>query len=304
MVKKRVLVGYGVDVDAVSGWINTKDGTPQNGTNVSRGIFGATVGLERLLKLFNKHNIKATFFTPAHTIESFPKQLAKVKDAGHEIGLHGYTHEHISGLTATQQRDVLAKSIDVLTSFTGLKPKGHTAPAWDTSKELIPLLEEFGIIYDHSFMHHDLQPYFAPDGRHSWVETDVKKEASSWMKPMTKIKPSEIVEIPANWHVDDWPPLQPMPGRAGTHGFISTHELEKLWLEQFDYAYEEYDTFIFPMSIHPQVSGKPHVIKMHERIIEYINKHEGVEWMPLGDMATEFLEGRIAGVEIEGGADN
>ncbi|THW66740.1 glucose 1-dehydrogenase [Aureobasidium pullulans] len=153
-------------------------------------------------------------------------------------------------------------------------------------------------------MHHDLQPYFAPDGRHSWVETDVKKEASSWMKPMTKIKPSEIVEIPANWHVDDWPPLQPMPGRAGTHGFISTHELEKLWLEQFDYAYEEYDTFIFPMSIHPQVSGKPHVIKMHERIIEYINKHEGVEWMPLGDMATEFLEGRIAGVEIEGGVDN
>lgn len=41
--------------------INTKDGTPQNGTNVSRGIFGATVGLERLLKLFNKHDIKATF---------------------------------------------------------------------------------------------------------------------------------------------------------------------------------------------------------------------------------------------------
>ncbi|THW42231.1 glucose 1-dehydrogenase [Aureobasidium pullulans] len=304
MVKKRVLVGYGVDVDAVSGWINTKDGTPQNGTNVSRGIFGATVGLERLLKLFDKHDIKATFFTPAHTIESFPEQLAKVKDAGHEIGLHGYTHEHISGLSATQQRDVLAKSIDVLTSFTGLKPKGYTAPAWDTSKELIPLLEEFGIIYDHSFMHHDLQPYFAPDGRHSWVETDVKKEASSWMKPMTKIKPSEIVEIPANWHVDDWPPLQPMPGRAGTHGFISTHELEKLWLEQFDYAYEEYDTFIFPMSIHPQVSGKPHVIKMHERIIESINKHEGVEWMPLGDMATEFLEGRIPGVEIEGGVDN
>ncbi|CAD0017030.1 unnamed protein product [Aureobasidium pullulans] len=43
---------------------------------------------------------------------------------------------------------------------------------------------------------------------------------------------------------------------------------------------------------------------MHERIIEYINKHEGVEWMPLGGMATEFLEGRIAGVEIEGGVDN
>jgi hypothetical protein len=38
-------------------------------------------------------------------------------------------------------------------------------------------------------------------------------------------------------------------------------------------------------------------------IIKYINKHDGVEWMPFGDMAKEFLEGRIDGVEIEGGAD-
>ena len=38
-------------------------------------------------------------------------------------------------------------------------------------------------------------------------------------------------------------------------------------------------------------------------IIEYINEHEGVEWMTLGDMAKEFVEGRIDGVTIEGGAD-
>lgn len=40
-----------------------------------------------------------------------------------------------------------------------------------------------------------------------------------------------------------------------------------------------------------------------DRIIEYINKHEGVEWMPLCEMAKEFREGRMPGVEIEGGAD-
>jgi peptidoglycan/xylan/chitin deacetylase (PgdA/CDA1 family) len=166
--------------------------------------------------------------------------MTKVKDAGHEMyvnkqkitpnfqerkrrtkgwkhsGLHGYTHEHISKLSPSQQRDVLGKSIEVLTAFTGSPPKGYTAPAWDTSKQLIPLLEEHGIIYDHSFMHHDLQPYFAPDASHEWVETDMKKEANTWMKPMTKTRASQIVEIPANWHLDDWPPLQPMPGRAGS----------------------------------------------------------------------------------------
>jgi len=48
-------------------------------------------------------------------------------------------------------------------------------------------------------------------------------------------------------HLDDWPPLHPIPGRAGAQGFVDTHVVERLWKEQFDFAYREYDTFIFPM---------------------------------------------------------
>lgn len=65
--------------------INTRDGSPANPTDVSRGIFGATVGIDRLLKLWDKFGIKTTWFVPAHSIESFPEQLAKVRDAGHEL---------------------------------------------------------------------------------------------------------------------------------------------------------------------------------------------------------------------------
>ncbi|KIW62600.1 hypothetical protein PV04_10760 [Phialophora macrospora] len=300
MGKKRVLVGYGIDVDAVANWINTCDGSPQDPTNVSRGIYGATVGLDRLLKLLDKYNIKASFFTPAHSIQSFPKQLEKVRDAGHEIGLHGYTHEYPSLMSEAQQRDVLTRSIKVLTDFCSKKPLGYTAPAWATSKELIAQLEEFGILYDHSFMYHDFQMHFAPDCSHSWVETDHKHEAEYWMRPMTSMKPSKVVEIPANWHLDDWPPFQPVLGKP-SHGYVDDQTVERLWKKQFDFAYREYDEFVFPISIHPQVSGKPHVILMHERIIEYINSHEGVEWMTMGEMAREFLEGRISGATVEGG---
>ena len=67
---------------------------------------------------------------------------------------------------------------------------------WATSKELIPQLQELGIMYDHSFMHHDIQPYFAPDtSTHSWVETNVSKAAESWMVPMSALKPSKVVEV-------------------------------------------------------------------------------------------------------------
>lgn len=44
------------------------------------------------------------------------------------------------------------------------------------------------------------------------------------------------------------------------------------------------DDFIFPMTIHPDVSGRPHVLLMHERIIEHINKHEGVRWVTMAEV--------------------
>lgn len=40
------------------------------------------------------------------------------------------------------------------------------------------------------------------------------------------------------------------------------------------------------MTIHPDVSGRPHVLLMHERIIEHINKHEGVEWVTMGEVGS------------------
>ncbi|KAL4963618.1 polysaccharide deacetylase family protein [Aspergillus stella-maris] len=298
---KRVLVGYGVDVDAVSGWLNTRDGSPANPTEVSRGIFGATVGIDRLLKLWDKHNVKTTWFVPGHSLESFPKQLAKVRDAGHEIALHGYTHEFVSTLNAQQQRDVLTRSIDTMTAFLGKKPKGWTAPAWSTSRETVSLLEEFGIEYDHSFMHHDGQLYYLPDGSENYTSTDVSKDASAWMSPMSALKPSKVVCVPANWHLDDWPPFVLSLKQPSTHGYVDTYSVEQCWKDIFTFMYQEYDQFVFPMSIHPQVSGKPQVMLMHERLIKWINEHGGVEWCTMETMVKEFKEGRLQGAVVEGG---
>jgi predicted deacetylase len=84
-----------------------------------------------------------------------------------------------------------------MTAFTGKKPRGWTAPCWSTSKETVRLLEEFGIEYDHSFMHHDSQMYYLPDGTETYISTDVSQPASSWMTPMSTLKPSSIVCAPA-----------------------------------------------------------------------------------------------------------
>lgn len=215
-------------------------------------------------------------------------------------GLHGYTHEYVSGLSEEQERDVLEKSIKVIEGFTGKYPRGWTAPAWSTSPRTVEILEQNGLIYDHSFMHHDSQPYYLPYNPHN-VETDLTLKAEKWMLPMHELRPSSIVEIPANWHLDDWPPCS--IGQGAGQGFVDLDVVFKMWTAQFQFYYREYDTFIFPISIHPQVSGKAQVQLMLERVIEFINSHEGVEWVPLETMAAQFKSGELDGFNVKGGVN-
>ena len=49
------------------------------------GLFAGTVGIRRLLKLFEKYNITTTWFIPGHSLETFPEECAMVRDAGHEM---------------------------------------------------------------------------------------------------------------------------------------------------------------------------------------------------------------------------
>ena len=75
-----------------------------------KGLFAGTEGTRRLLKLFDKYKMKATFFIPGHSLDTFPTECAMIRDAGHEIGLHGYSHENPVDMTIEQQRDVLDKT--------------------------------------------------------------------------------------------------------------------------------------------------------------------------------------------------
>jgi peptidoglycan/xylan/chitin deacetylase (PgdA/CDA1 family) len=48
------------------------------------------------------------------------------------------------------------------------------------------------------------------------------------------------------------------------------------------------DHAIFPITIHPDVSGRPQVLLMLERLIGHINSHSGVRWMTMEEIAEDF----------------
>ena len=283
---KEILCGFGVDVDAVAGWLGSYGGE-DSPDDISRGLFAGEVGVPRLLKFFERLQIKTTWFIPGHSIETFPEQMQAVAAAGHEIGAHGYSHENPIAMTRQQEADVLDKSIELITQLAGKKPTGYVAPWWEFSNVTNELLIERGIRYDHSLMHHDFQPYRVRVGD-QWTKIDYSKQAREWMKPLVRGRETDLIEIPANWYLDDLPPMMFIKKAPNSHGFVNPRQIEEMWRDQFDWVYREYDYAIFPITIHPDVSGRPQVLLMLERLFEYIAGHKGVRFVRMEEMADDY----------------
>ena len=285
-VKKDIRVAFGVDVDAVAGWLGSYGGE-DSPCDISRGMFAGEVGTPRLLRLFERYELPTTWFIPGHSIETFPDQTRMVVDAGHEVGVHGYSHENPIAMTRDQESAVLDRGIELVESVTGRRPTGYVAPWWEFSPVTNELLLERGITYDHSLMHNDFTPYRVRVGD-SWTKIDYSRPAHEWMKPLVRGEETDLVEIPANWYLDDLPPMMFVKASANSHGFVSPRHLEESWRDQFDWVHREMDYAAFTMTIHPDVSGRPQNLLMLERLIEYINGHDGVRWSTFDEIASDF----------------
>ena len=284
---KEIRVAFGVDVDAVAGWLGSYGGE-DSPCDISRGMFAGEVAVPRLLKLFERNNLRTTWFIPGHSMETFPEQTHLVVDAGHEVGAHGYSHENPIAMTRDQESAILDRSMELIEKLTGAPPTGYVAPWWEFSPVTNELLLERGIKYDHSLMHNDFTPYYGRVGD-SWTKIDYAKPAEEWMKPLVRGEETSLVEIPANWYLDDLPPMMFVKASANSHGFVNPRDLEQMWRDQFDWVYRELDYAAFTMTIHPDVSGRPQNLLMLERLIEYINSHEGVRWSTFDEIADDFL---------------
>jgi peptidoglycan-N-acetylglucosamine deacetylase len=287
---KEIHCSFGIDVDAVAGWLGSYGGE-DSPDDISRGLFAGEVGSPRLLELFRRFDIKTTWFIPGHSIETFPEQMAQVADGGHEIGVHGYSHENPIAMTPAQEEEVLDKCIELVTRLGGHPPSGYVAPWWEFSRVTNELLLKRGIKYDHSLMHHDFQPYYVRVGD-TWTKIDYSKKPSEWMVPLRRGRETDLIEIPASWYLDDLPPMMFIKKAPNSFGFTDPHDIERLWRDQFDWVYREYDYAVFPMTIHPDVSGRPQVLLMLERLYQYMIRHPGVRFMTMNEMADDFARRR------------
>lgn len=101
--------------------------------------------VDKLLKLFDRHNFKTTFFVVGSIYDWYPESIEKIAAAGHELGWHTHSHKIV------RDRDYLAEEIKRSRPFLDrFSPKIFRAPTMRLPRECLSPLVNNGFEIDSS----------------------------------------------------------------------------------------------------------------------------------------------------------
>ena len=255
----RVAVALSFDIDNATvplsrGLLGSED--------LSRGMYGAIDGLPRILRLLDGQNVPASFFIPAVSAALNPEMIpAILSRKRHEIGVHGWIHEHLGVLNneAEEQR-LLNQSIDALTKAMGKRPAGYRAPSWAMSRFTMKQVKDAGFLYDSSLMASDDAYEITIDGQ-----------------------PSGVVELPIERILDDAPYYG-----AANGSLPSPEQVDQIYRAEFDVAYQEGGLYVLTM--HPHYTGHRSRALWLEKLIVYMKSKPGV-WFATHEEIAKYVKG-------------
>jgi len=254
----RVAVALSFDVDNATvplsrGNLGSED--------LSRGMYGAIDGLPRILRMLDRQNVPASFFIPAVSVLLNPEIPQEIlASRRHEIGVHGWIHEHLGTLNdEAAEQTLLDKSIETLTKAMGRRPVGYRAPSWAMSLFTLGQVKAAGFLYDSSLMASDSAYEVTIDGT-----------------------PSGVIELPIERILDD------APYYGASNGSLPSPELvDQIYRAEFDVAYREGGLYVLTM--HPHYTGHRSRVLWLEKLILYMKSKPGV-WFATHEEIAAFLK--------------
>jgi len=256
------------DFDAMSVWFGYERTSP---AMLARGEYGARVGVPRLLALLDRHRIRATFFVPGHTVDSFRAEVDAILEHGHEVAHHSYAHVDPSQQAPADERADMERALEVLRGI-GVEPLGYRSPSADLSPVTLELVEELGFLYDSSLMTDDYRPF------HPRIGDRVSRD-----EPLVRGRESTLWELPMCFELDDWPQFQ-FNWDPPRHGLATPSAVLEVWQAELDWMDANVEGGVLTVCMHPQVIGRGHRVAMLERFIER-GLELGVRFTALGDVA-------------------
>lgn len=108
---------------------------------------------ERLLALFERADVRATFFVLGWVAECFPGLIRQIDRAGHELASHSYDHGLVYDKQPEQFLEDLRKARLAIGSACGAHVTGYRAPSYSITEEslwALDLLVAEGYLFDSS----------------------------------------------------------------------------------------------------------------------------------------------------------
>lgn len=122
--------------------------------------------MERILALYERHGVRATFFTLGWIAERYPAMVRRIVDAGHELASHGYGHLRASDQSRAEFDNDIRSSKALLEDIGGQAVVGYRAPSFSIGHAnlwALDALHEAGYKYSSSIYPIAHDHYGMPD---------------------------------------------------------------------------------------------------------------------------------------------
>lgn len=119
---------------------------------------------QRLLDLFERRQVRGTFFVLGWVAERMPELVRQIDRAGHEVACHGYSHQLVFRQSRDEFRAETLRAKALLEDATGKAVRGYRASTYSitaASTWALDVLVEAGFDYDSSIfpIRHDVYGY-------------------------------------------------------------------------------------------------------------------------------------------------
>lgn len=256
-----------VDMDSESGILFSNPEAADQLDVLAQMAYGERTGVPRLLRIFEKRGIRATFYIPGFVADRWPDAVQEVVDAGHEVAHHGYLHEYLSQVSSDEvEEQILVRGIDALEKLTKQRPLGYRAPGFKMRHSTPALLAKHGFLYDSSLQDTDT-PY-------RLLTSDCVDAPS-------------LVELPVQWQLDDWLYYMALPGLKPGITIRNPSEVYDIWAGEAQALADEGG--VFNLTLHPFCSGRAARAQAIDRIIETLMENDQV-WLTTGTDLAQHVQ--------------
>jgi peptidoglycan-N-acetylglucosamine deacetylase len=98
--------------------------------------------IPEILKILNGHQTKATFFFDGSWVKKNPDLARLIKEAGHEIGNHAYSHPDLKQRSRGETLVELQRTNDIIQDTIGIKPKWFAPPSGSFNQATIQVADQ------------------------------------------------------------------------------------------------------------------------------------------------------------------